>query len=143
MAERLAFGAIALRTCIQQPQQVFIQHLPYAGDFSTRYRRHYPSLEIRILRLRKVQEIAQGHKASQVSNPSLLTSGPELLPVKPAGGPSNTGTNVLADTCTGMVFRVPYSLSACFISTTPYGAGSIIIPIFQMRRRRQREVRQI
>lgn len=60
----LALGAIALRACIQQTQQTFIQHLPYAREFYTHYRRHYPTLEIRKLRLRKVKEIAQGHKAS-------------------------------------------------------------------------------
>lgn len=133
--------AIALRTCIQQTQQMFIQHLPYARDFYTHYRRHYPILEIRKLRLRTFQEIAQGHKASQGSNPSLLTSGPERLLVHPAGGLSNTGANVMADTCTATVFGC-LEISIFHLHHTLRSRFYIIL-IFQMRRRRQREVRRI
>lgn len=105
----LPFVAIALRTCIQPTQQMFIQHLPYARDFSTYYRRHYPTLEIRKPRLRKVKKTAQGHEAGQISNPSLLTSGPELPPLNPAGRLSDTGMNIIANACIATLFQVPYA----------------------------------
>lgn len=73
------------------------------------YRKHYFILETRKLRLREVKEIAQSHKANQISNPGLLTPGMELLPLNPAGRLSNMGMNIIPKACITTLFQVPYT----------------------------------
>lgn len=73
------------------------------------HRKHYFILETRKLRLRKVKEIAHGHKANQISNPGLLTPGMELLPLNPAGRLSNMGMNIIPKACIATLFQLPYT----------------------------------